>query len=247
MSSLLAPICLAQTAAPQTRETLTIAAAADLSPLADVFRENFPQAELKFSFGGSGALARQIEAGAPFDLYLSASEDFVNQLVKKGKILKESVQVYAIGRLALWSADGKVKQLQDLVRPEIRAVALANPKLAPYGEAAEAALRNAGLWNQVQPKIVVGENIRQAYQFVETKNADAGIVAWSLVYNQNGILIPDDLHPPIRQVGGPVRRRGAKTKLAEEFMAFLMSDKGRSIFATRGFNLLPGAPTLRRN
>lgn len=225
---------------------MTIAAASDLSPLEAEFRKGFPLADLTFSFAASGVLARQIEAGAPFDVYLSASEEFMNQVVKKGKVEKEAVQVYAIGRIGLWAKSGVIRTVQDLDQPGVRVIAVANPQLAPYGAAALAALQKTGLLPKLQQKLVYGENIRQAQQFAETGNADVGILSWSLIYNKGGFLIPDDLHPAIRQMAAPVRRKGSDRKLAESFVQFLLSETGRSIFATHGFNLLPGAPSLRR-
>jgi molybdate transport system substrate-binding protein len=238
---------LAQISYGQDRPKLTVAAASDLGPLEGVLREGFPGAELTFSFASSGVLARQIEAGAPFDVFLSANEEFMNQLVKKGKVEKEAVQVYGIGRIGLWAKSGAIRTLQDLDQPAVRVVSIANPQLAPYGMAAVAALRKAELLPKLQQKLVYGENVRQALQFAETGNAEAGIVAWSLIYDKGGYLIPDDLHPAIRQVAAPVRRKGGNLKLSESFVQFLLSEAGRSIFATHGFNLLPGAPTLKRS
>jgi molybdate transport system substrate-binding protein len=238
---------LAQNSYAQERPTLTIAAASDLSPLEGEFKRAFPTADLTFSFASSGVLARQIEAGAPFDVYLAANEDFMGQLVKKGKIEKEAIQVYAIGRIGLWAKSGIIRTLKDLDQEGVRVISVANPKLAPYGAAAVAALQKAGLLPKLQQKLVYGENIRQALQFAETGNADAGIISWSLIYNKGGYLIPDDMHPAIRQVAAPVRRKGGDRKLAESFVQFLLSEVGRSIFATHGFNLLPGAPSLRRS
>ena len=91
-----------------------------------------------------------------------------------------------------------------------------------------------------------GENIRQAQQYAETGNADCAILSWSLIYNKGGYLISDELHPAIRQVAAPIRRKGANIKLADSFIQFLQSQVGRSIFATHGFNLLPAPPSLRR-
>ena len=230
----------------QAQNPLTIAAASDLSPLESVLREAFPGGELTFTFASSGVLARQIENGAPFDLYLSASEEFMNQLVKKRKVVKEEVQVYAIGRIGLWSKSGAVRTLRDLTQPGVKVIAVANPHLAPYGAAAVAALQKAKMYEAVQPMLVYGENIRQAQQFVETGNAEVGILAWSMIYNKGGYLIPDELHPALRQVAAPIRRKGGNAKGAEAFIQFLLSPVGRGIFARHGFNLLPPPPSLRR-
>lgn len=228
------------------QNTLTVAAASDLSPLEGVIREAFPDMELSFTFASSGVLARQIENGAPFDVFLSASDVYMDQLVKKRKVAKEEVQVYAIGRLGLFSKSRAVRTLKDLTQPGVKVIAVANPELAPYGAAAIAAIRRAGLYEKVQPMLVYGENIRQAKQYVDTGNAEVGILAWSMIFDQGGYLIPDDLHPAIRQVMAPIHRKGANSKLAERFLQGMLSPTGRSIFAQHGFNLLPPPPKLRR-
>jgi molybdate transport system substrate-binding protein len=214
---------------------LLVAAAADLAsleaPLSQAVRDRLGFV-LQFSFGSSGLLARQIANGAPFDVYLSADERFVRQLADEGKIAPASVKVYAIGRLALWSKHG-YRTLDDLRRPEVRHVAIANPDHAPYGVAAREALRNAGLWPAVERKIVFGENVRQALQFAETGNADAALVAYSLVVKR-GVLVPASLHQPIRQAAGVVAasRQGA---LARRFLDFLLSPAGKAVLAQAGF------------
>ena len=228
------------------QNSLTIAAASDLSPLEPLLKEAFPVGNLTFTFASSGVLARQIENGAPFDLFLSASEEFMNQLVKKRKVAKEEIQIYAIGRIGLWGKSGAVKTLRDLTQPGVKVIAIANPQLAPYGAAAIAALQKSGMYERVQPMLVYGENVRQAMQFVETGNAEAGILAWSLIYDKGGYLVPDDLHPALRQVAAPVSRKGGNAKGAEEFIQFLLSPVGRGILARHGFNLLPPPPRLRR-
>ncbi|MFO0338052.1 MAG: molybdate ABC transporter substrate-binding protein [Acidobacteriota bacterium] len=239
-------LLLSSLGAQNLRPSLTIAAASDLSRLEPYFQQAFPLADLTFSFGSSGALARQIENGAPFDLFLSASEEHMAPLVKKGRVIKEEMQIYAIGRIGLWAQSGAIRNLGDLDQPAVRVIAIANPRVAPYGQAAVAALRRVGLWDKIKDRVVYGESIRQAQQFAETGNADCAILAWSLIFDRGGYLIPDDLHPALRQVAAPIRQKGKNTKLAEAFIQFLQSDAGRAIFAQRGFNLLPAPPTLRR-
>ena len=170
----------------------------------------------------------------------------MQQLVKKNKVVKEEIQVYAIGRIGLWAKSGAIRKLQDLDQPAVRVIAVANPQLAPFGYAAMAALQKSRLLPAVKDKLVFGENIRQAQQFAETGNADCAILSWSLIFNKGGYLIPDDLHPAIRQVAAPIRQKGKNTKLADEFIQFLQSQVGRSIFARNGYNLMPAAPSLRR-
>jgi molybdate transport system substrate-binding protein len=224
---------------------LTVAAASDLSPLEPELRQLFPSADLTFTFASSGTLARQIENGAPYDVFLSASEDFLLQLTKRNKVDKDSVQVFALGRLGLYSKSGAVRTLQDLKQPGVKVIAIANPQLAPYGAAAVAALKQAKLYDELQPNLVFAENIRQALQFVETGNAQVGLLSWSLIYDKGGYLIPSDLHPAIRQVAAPIRQKGKNTKLAEAFIEALTSTAGRTLLATHGFNLMPPPPRLR--
>ena len=188
-------------------------------------------------------LARQIENGAPFDLFLSADEYQVEPLVKKNKIDPDSRQIYAIGRVALWSKSGTFKDLKDL--PKAQHIAMANPLHAPYGRAAREALEKAGLWAQLQDRVVLAESVRQAYQFAESGNADVCLTAYSMVYDQGGILIRDDLHRPLRQIGAVVNK-SKRRKEAAAFLDFLLSPAGRALLATHGFNLMPGAPTLRK-
>lgn len=190
-------------------------------------------------------LARQIENGAPFDLFLSASEEIMGQLVKKNKVDKDAIQVYAIGRIGLYSKSGAVRTLADLKQPGVKVIAVANPQLAPYGAAALASLARARLLEDLKGNLVMAENIRQALQFVETGNAQVGILSWSLIFDKGGYLIPEDLHPAIRQVAAPVRLKGKKPTLAEEFIRALLSKEGRSLFALHGFNLMPPPPSLR--
>lgn len=239
-------LLLSSVQAQNVKQTLTVAAASDLSPLEPLLRQGFPDADVTFTFSSSGVLARQIENGAPYDVFLSANESFMNQLIKRNKVLKEEVQVYAIGRIGLWAKSGAIRKLADLDQPAVRVIAVANPQLAPYGQAAMAALTKAGLLEKVKDKLVFGENIRQAQQFAETGNADCAILSWSLIYDKGGYLIPDDQHPAIRQVAAPIRQKGRNTKLAENFIRFLQSEAGRAIFARHGFNLLPPPPSLRR-
>jgi len=239
-------LLLSTVEAQNVRPTLTIAAASDLSPLEPLFKEAFTLADLVFTFSSSGVLARQIENGAPYDLFLSANEEFLNQLVKKNKVVKEDIQIYAIGRIGLWAKSGAIRKMADLDQPAVRIIAVANPQLAPYGQAAMAAMAKTRILDNVKDKLVYGENIRQTQQFAETGNADCAILSWSLIYNKGGYLIPDNLHPAIRQVAAPIRQKGKNIKLADSFIQFLQSPVGRSIFAQHGFNLLPAPPSLRR-
>jgi molybdate transport system substrate-binding protein len=227
---------------PVRAADLLVAAAADLTPLEGVLKDGYRKAtgeRVLFTFASSGQLVHQIENGAPYDVFLSANEQFVVDAAKQGAIEPSTVRTYALGRIALWSQSGKIRSLDQLKDTGILHIAIANPAYAPYGLAARQALQKTGLWAAIQPKIVYGENVRETLQYAETGNADAAIVAWSLVYNHGGILLPDDLHEPIRQDAAVVK--GARhEKMAEKFLAFLASPAGRTILREHG--LMPPPP-----
>ncbi len=224
---------------------LLIAAASDLAGLAEPLQAAFPQANLKFSFGSSGMLAQQIEAGAPFDVYLSANEGFVMDLVAKKKIMKEDVLIYASGRLGLWSKSGAIRSFQDFGKFSKLKISIANPQHAPYGVAAKAALVKAGLWEKLEPDIVLAENVRQAFQFAESGNVDATLTAWSLVHDKDGILVPGELHDPIRQVGAELAK-SKQRKLGRKFMEFLTSPDGRKVLTEHGLFVPTYFPSLKK-
>lgn len=210
---------------------ITVAAASDLAPMETELRRGYGQ-NVRFSFGASGALLRQIENGAPFDVYLAANEQFVQAGIAK-RVLEGPATLYARGRIALWSLSGKITQLEDLKQPSIRYIAIANPAYAPYGTAAKQALERTGLWNAVSNKILYGENIRQTLQYAETGNADAAILSWTLVHHRHGILLPDSLHAPIRQAGAVTAYSKQKTA-AEAFLKFLAGASGQRILRDHG-------------
>jgi molybdate transport system substrate-binding protein len=192
-----------------------------------------------FNFAASGQLAQQIEQGAPVDMFVSANTAYVEDLAARGRVLPDSVQTYARGRLTLWTqADASlaVETVEDLLKPEVRRVAIANPEHAPYGVTARQALQTAGVWETVEPKLVLGENVRQALQYAETGNVDAAIIPLSLSITSEGrwTLVPEDLHTPIDQALGVVAdsRRQAQ---ARDFAAFITGPQGQAILQEYGF------------
>ena len=221
-------------------QELHVAAASDLSAvaksLASGFEKEVPGVKVRFTTAASGILAKQIENGAPFDVFLSANEKFVMNLSKSGRLEGFSVRQYATGQLGLWSATGKVQSFDDLLRPEVKHIAIANPKLAPYGAAAREALDK--VWARIEPKVVYGENVRQALQYAETGNADAVITSWALLYAKTtppAVKVASGLHQPILQSGGVVK--GSKqAKLAERFLVFLTKGSGVAILRSSGFD-----------
>jgi molybdate transport system substrate-binding protein len=222
--------------APVFSAHLLVASASDLAPLQSELAVSFKKHtghSARFTTGSSGMLARQVAAGAPYDVFLSANYQYVAELSDSGHIAKQSVVVYAEGRLGLWSRSGSVVRLEQLTNKEIRHVAIANPQHAPYGVAAREALERGGLSKPVQPKIVYGENVRQAMQYAESANADAVITAWSLMIGR-GVLLDASLHAPIKQAAGIVARSKEQDQ-AREFLDFLLSPAGAAIFRRYGF------------
>jgi molybdate transport system substrate-binding protein len=235
---LLVPGCKSTT---QTNE-LHVAAAADLIPAFEEIGRQFEashKTKVVFSFGSTGLLTRQIENGAPMDVFAAASVDFINELEQKGLILEDSKSVYARGRITLWTRKDsqlKVEKINDLASDDVKRIAIANPDHAPYGTAAREALQAAGIWDAVKEKLVYGDNIRQTLQFAETGNVDVAIVALSLSKQSDGkwTLIPAELHKPINQALAVIK--GTKDEqIARAFADFIAGPEGQSILAKYGF------------
>jgi molybdate transport system substrate-binding protein len=217
-------------------QELLVAAASDLGPtVAELTREALRNQKLtlRVSIGSSGQLARQIEQGAPFDLFLSANENFVRQVVQSGRGDASTVRIYAVGRLALWSKSGSIGKLEDLAGPDVKRIAMANPNHAPYGQLAKEALKRAGLWAKVEPKLILAETVRQTMQFAGTGNVDAALTSWTMAHDKGGVLLPDSL----RQAG-VVIKKSKNAAAAQAFLSFLSSSGGQRILGRHG--LLPG-------
>ncbi len=227
----------------ETKPTLQIAAASDLKKALSVLAKRFTSdtlIEVNITFGASGVLAKQIQSGAPFDLFLAANISFVDKLAEDGHIDRNSVEPYARGKLVL--AVGKttgeaVQSLADLTRPEVKKIALANPVTAPYGAAGKQALERAGLWEKVSPKIVQAESVLQALQFVSSGNAEVGLVSSAISDEPDLKIVEVDpkLYDPIIQGLGVVSKT-ALTRDAEAFVRFLQSKDGQEILSSFGFS-----------
>jgi molybdate transport system substrate-binding protein len=223
---------------------IVIAAAANLT---EAFRTLGPIFEREtgvhpiFSFASTAQLAQQIEYAAPFDVFAAADSIHVEELDRKGLLVAGSRAVYAQGILALWIPSGakaSVKRLEDLTAPEVRVIAVAKPELAPYGEAAVAALKRAGIWERVKPKIVYAENINMARQYGASNNADAVFTAYSLVERSGGSVLRIDpaLYPAIDQSLG-ILARSEHLDAARQFANFLLRGNGRAVLARFGYQL----------
>lgn len=229
---------------------LTVAAASDLQfamgEIAPAF-EKTTGSTVKLSFGASGNFVAQITAGAPFDLFFSADESYPKRLIESGVALPESFYRYATGRLVLWVPNASPIDLagegmQALLHPSIRKIAVANPAHAPYGKAAVAALQSSGLYERVQSRLVLGENISQAAQFVQSGNADIGLLSLShanaAAMKEKGRfwLVPADAYPPLHQ-GVVILRRSREAALAQSLIDFIKSGEGKVILERYGFTL----------
>lgn len=230
-------------------EKITVAAAADLkfamNEIVAAYKKSNPADEVEVVYGSSGKFHTQIQQGAPYDLYFSADIAYPRELAKAGFSAFE-VKPYALGRIVLWSTtlDATRMTLANLTDPKISRIAIANPKHAPYGKRAQEALIASGLWEKVEPKLVYGENIAHTAQFVQTGNAQAGIIALSLALNpelsgKGGYwLIPDKLHAPLEQ-GFIITKRAAGNPLAKRFADYMGSQAARALMVKYGF-VLPG-------
>ncbi|MFO1495769.1 MAG: molybdate ABC transporter substrate-binding protein [Lysobacterales bacterium] len=240
-------LCLAFLIRPAQAETLLVAAAADLrgvlEPLAQQLEQQHSGLRVSISFGSSGKLATQIEQGAPFAVYFAADERYPARLHAAGLTLG-APQRYARGRLVLWlpQQESGSAQLEDLRDARYRHFAIANPAHAPYGQRAQQALQAAGLWEALDGRLVLAENVAQAVQLIDSGAADGGIVAWSLLYGtplaQRGrwVLIDPALHDPLWQAA-VVTRAGADQPAAAALLALVLSPDGRAQLQSRGFEL----------
>lgn len=234
---------------PAQAEKITVAAAADLKfamdDIVQAFNRDNRSDQVEVIYGSSGKFHTQIQQGAPYDLYFSADIAFPRELAKKG-FAASDVRPYAMGRIVLWSAglDASRMTLNNLLDPKIRHVAIANPKHAPYGQRAEEALRAAGVWDKVEPKLVYGENIAATAQYISSGNAQIGIIALALAVSPelsskgSYWLIPESLHKPLEQ-GYIVTKHAEGNKLAARFADYMGSKPVRAIMTRYGF-VLPG-------
>jgi molybdate transport system substrate-binding protein len=235
------------------RPELRVAAAADLRGAFEEVAAAFEarcECRVTLTFGSSGNLSAQIREGLPVDVFASANADFVDRLARDDLILPDTRQLYAIGAIVLAVPMGSTLDLTDLAvlaDPAVRRVSIANPAHAPYGMAAREALESAGIWEAVQPKLVLGENAAIATEYVQTANVDAGIIPLSLAIQRRGAFryepIDQRLHEPLEQVMAAIRR-SRNPVLASDFVAYVNGPEGREIMRRYGF-VLPGEAVSR--
>ncbi|MER3424322.1 MAG: molybdate ABC transporter substrate-binding protein [Nitrospiraceae bacterium] len=234
---------------PAWGEELKIAAASDLNfafkDLVATYEKKTGQ-RIKLSLGSSGNFFSQIENGAPFDLYFSADIRYPQKLEEAGHAVPGSLYKYAVGRIVLWAPAGsKVdvqKGLDVLLDPAVRKIAIANPKHAPYGRAAVAAMEHFKVYDRVKEKLVLGENISQAAQFIESGACDTGIIALSLALAPSMQSagryweVPLTAHPPLEQ-GAVILKQSTNQEGAKKFLEFLQGPEGQEIMRRYGFTV----------
>jgi molybdate transport system substrate-binding protein len=246
--TLLLALCAALSTGAASAQTVMVAAASDLTycidELAAAFRKEAPGTDVKVTLGASGNFFAQIKNGAPYDVFLSADTRYPSQLASEGAANAATLTTYAIGRVALWSMDPRFDLSQGmrvLADARVTKVAIANPDVAPYGRAAKAALLQHGFWDTIKDKLVIGENVAQTAQFVQTGNAQVGLVSYATVLapkvkgKGSYYLVPEG-GAPIGQ-GGIVTKHGSGNAQAARFLQFLQSQAAREILVRHGFGL----------
>jgi molybdate transport system substrate-binding protein len=224
-------------------DTVNVAVAANFTDAANEIAAAFAEAtdhEAILSFGASGQLYTQIMQSAPFEVFLSADDVRPTQAVKEGYGVEGSVFTYAIGQLVLYSVEeGKVSGPETLEAGDFQQIAIANPQTAPYGKAAVETMEALGVFEQLQPKIVQGQNIGQAFQFVATGNAEMGFVALGQVsQSQTGSrwIVPQEYYKPLRQ-NAVLLATGADNPAASAFLEFLRGEEASAIIEKFGYAL----------
>ncbi|MBC7911232.1 MAG: molybdate ABC transporter substrate-binding protein [Pyrinomonadaceae bacterium] len=221
---------------------INVAAAANLT---DAFAEVAKQftaetgVRVVYSFGATADLAKQIENGAPFDLFAAADVEHVDGLDSQGLLTSGTRALYARGRLALWTPPGNninLSRIEDITRAEVERIAIAKPDIAPYGKASVEALRALNLWQQVEPKVVYAQNVSMTKQYASTGNAEVAFLPLALVKPNEGryIEVDEKLHQPIDQALGVVKASG-KQEAARRFADFVLGEKGQRILEQYGY------------
>lgn len=238
---------------PVGEPTIRVAAAADLKFALDEviteFQRQYPQITVRVSYGSSGSFFAQLSQRAPFDIFFSADRAYPRRLIEQGLALPETEFPYAVGRIVLWVPRSSALAVETLgvralLEPTVKKIAIANPRHAPYGRAAEAALQSLLVYDTVGEKLVYGENVVQAAQFVQSGAAQIGVVALSLALaptlRDQGRLweFPPESYPRLEQ-GGVVLSWVRDRESTQLFREFVLSSRGREIFKRYGF-LLPG-------
>jgi molybdate transport system substrate-binding protein len=242
VASLCVSFCISSCAPHQAASVaeVNVAAASNLTKVLReiaVAFEKQKQIKIVPSYGATAQLALQIDNGAPFDMLLAADTSHVDELIARGFALPGSRAVYARGQLVIWAPKRPdLRKIEELADPNVVGIVLAKPELAPYGEAAVESIRNMGLWDKLEKKIVYAPNIMAAKQFVDTSNGDAAFTALSLIIDQPGnyFFVDEKLHKPIDQALC-IMKNAAHAEHARDFAKFLGSAEAREIFKRFGY------------
>lgn len=238
-----------QSSEPPAGEKIRVAAASDLrfamEEILTEFHRLHPEIQVEVTYGSSGNFYTQLSNRAPFCVYLSADIDYPRKLIEQGLAEKETEFAYGIGHLVVWVLNESKLDIERgmelLSDPAVRKIAIANPKHAPYGRAAEAALRKSGRFEQVESRLVLGDSISQTAQFVQTGAADIGLIAQSLAISPAMVdkgrywKVPQDLYPPLVQ-GGIIMKSATSPRAANAYREFLIGETGQVILKKYGFD-----------
>lgn len=247
---LLAVLIISAMNASLFAQKITIFAASDLRYALSEVKEEFLKQnhddELEMIFGSSGKGMHQIENGAPYDIYFSANMDFVEKLYKQGDIITKP-KLYAVGRVVIWSKHKKFTPeagFENFTHEWVKKIAIANPSHAPYGEKAKQALQKAGIYDDIEEKLVLGENISQTASFIASETAEIGVIALSLALapaiadtrHNRYFLIDSKLYEPLMQ-GYGITKAGSKKALSQKFYDFMQGKKTDEIMKRYGFTV----------
>jgi molybdate transport system substrate-binding protein len=232
----------APSGSPPGADEINIAAAANLTDaFAELGKQFTAQTGIRvvYSFGATADLAKQIENGAPFDLFAAADVEHVDGLMSKGLLTPGTQALYARGRLVLWTPPGSrltLNRIEDIRRDDAQRIAIAKPDLAPYGRAAVEALKALNLWTEIEPKVIYGQNVSQARQYAATGNAEAAFIPLSLVKEGEGhfIEIDEHLHQPINQALAVVKT-SEKQDAARRFASYVLGSEGQALLERYGY------------
>jgi molybdate transport system substrate-binding protein len=225
---------------------LVVAAAANLTDAFAEVRSRFTGKtgiRVVFSFGATADLAKQIENGAPFDVFAAADTEHIEQLERQGLLTPGTRALYARGRLVMWLPPGsnlKVERIQDVTAKAFERIAIAKPDVAPYGRATVESLRRLGIWNEIEGRVIYAQNVSQAKQYAATGNTEVAFIPLALVKPGEGnyLEVSDELHQPIDQALGIIKD-SMKQTAARQFVDFLLSDEGQELLSKKGYREPP--------
>jgi molybdate transport system substrate-binding protein len=223
--------------AAENREII-VAAGSDLISVGSQLAARFKAKSgitVKFTYGASGQLAMKIQNGAPYDGFMSADDKYVRDLVRGRRADVPSARVVAHGRLALYSKTGKIKNINDLLKDDVKKIALANPEIAPFGQAARQIIANKEFYRALKTKLVYSQSVQEALTLAETGNADVAFVSWPSVRDKGGVKLPFDLHRPLRITATEIVGASHGSDMGR-FIRFLLDKEAQTILQDAGYD-----------